>query len=224
MLLWLVPSVFVTWTKFPLCSCAACGISARWAHGTSAFRSQFCIPGGCVWVFRLLNACSFSRGWFLLSDLQSKKLCMSFPFLECLLLQSGTISALRSIFQEAVREFSVPRTPAPSVGNNFCSQFYIPRSCAWVFRSSNVSPRHIDTVLVLVGLFLLDRILLLILLIPSLTWIDLFLLEGCSAGSITIPYLSCIALGTWLGFAGKVELSEAKRRGVRGGGEACKVL
>jgi hypothetical protein len=34
---------------------------------------------------------------------------MSFPFAKHMLLQSGTISVPRSIFQEAVCEFSVPR-------------------------------------------------------------------------------------------------------------------
>jgi hypothetical protein len=38
--------------------------------------------------------------------------------------------------------------------------------------------------------------------------IDLFLLEGHSAGSIIIPYSNCITFGAWLSFAG-----EAKRRG-----------
>jgi hypothetical protein len=63
---------------------------------------------------------------------------MSFPFAECVLFQSQMISALRSIFQEPVHEFSAPQTRAFSVRNEFCSQFCIPRSCAWVFRSSNV--------------------------------------------------------------------------------------
>jgi hypothetical protein len=55
--------------------------------------------------------------------------------------------------------------------------------------------------------------------------IDLLLLEGCSASSITIPYLFCIAFGTWLGFAGEAKQSggeaegSARRRGARGGGE-----
>jgi hypothetical protein len=55
---------------------------------------------------------------------------MSFPFAKRVLLQSGMISAPISAFQEAVREFSVPRTHAPLVGNNFRSQFYIPGTCA----------------------------------------------------------------------------------------------
>jgi hypothetical protein len=46
---------------------------------------------------------------------------VSFLFAERVLLQSGTISAPRSTFQEAVREFSVPRMHAPSVRNDFCS-------------------------------------------------------------------------------------------------------
>jgi hypothetical protein len=40
--------------------------------------------------------------------------------------------------------------------------------------------------------------------------IDLFLLEGYSAGFITIPYSSLIVFGAWLGFANKVKLSKAK--------------
>jgi hypothetical protein len=46
---------------------------------------------------------------------------VSFPFVECVLLKSGTISAPRSTFQEPVREFSVPQMHAPSVGNGFHS-------------------------------------------------------------------------------------------------------
>jgi hypothetical protein len=85
---------------------------------------------------------------------------MSSPFAEHMLLQSETIPGPRSMFQEAVREFPIPRTHAPLVGNNFRSQFYIPRGCARVFRSSISS---------LVGPFLLDWVLLLVLLIPSPT-------------------------------------------------------
>jgi hypothetical protein len=55
---------------------------------------------------------------------------VNFLFAKHVLLQLGTISALSSAFQEAVREFSVRQTRAPSVGNDFCSWLCIPRSCA----------------------------------------------------------------------------------------------
>jgi hypothetical protein len=47
--------------------------------------------------------------------------------------------------------------------------------------------------------------------------IDLFLLEGCSAGSITISYSTYIAFGTSLGFAGEAKRREARLRGAQGG-------
>jgi hypothetical protein len=85
-----------------------------------------------------------------LDELYFKNLCVSFPLLERMLLQSGTISALRSYLGWPV--LSWPNSP----------------------------PHFIDT-------------------LPNL--IDLFLLEGCSTGSITISYLTCIVFGAWLGFA-----------------------
>jgi hypothetical protein len=206
MLLWLVPSIFVTRMKFPLRSCAVRGTSTRWTNGASVFHSQFCIPGGCAWVFCSPNACSFSRERILLPDLHSKKLCVSFPFLERMLLQSGTNSAPRSSFQEAVHElnacsFSQDQFPLSEPVREFSAL----RSClggpvpSWL----SSPPRFIDT-------------------LPNL--IDLFLLEGCSAGSITISYSTCIAFGAWLSFAGKVSQArrsggDGRQRGAQGGGE-----
>jgi hypothetical protein len=155
MLLWLVLSIFVTWTKFLLRPCAACGISARQTY-TSVFCSQFCIAGGCAWVSRSLNVCSFSCERFLLPDLHSKKLCVSFQFAEHMLLQSGMVSTLSSIFQEPLHEFSALRSclgwPAP-----------------------------------------LDQILLLVLLIPSPTWLTYSFLKA--ALQAPQPYCRYLYIG-----------------------------
>jgi hypothetical protein len=120
---------------------------------------------------------------------------MSFPFAKCMLLQSGMISALHSAFQEAVHEFSICQKHAACVGNDFRSQLCIPRSSSWIFCLLKASPRHINTVLVLVSLFFLD---------------------SYSAGSITIPYSSFFMLlcSARLCWQGKAERGEAE------GGEA----
>ena len=58
---------------------------------------------------------------FPLSILHSWKLCTNSPLAERVLFQSGMISALNSLFLEAMCEISAHWTHAPCVGNDFRS-------------------------------------------------------------------------------------------------------
>jgi hypothetical protein len=64
-------------------------ISVHWmcaALVRKEFCSQLCIPGSCAWYFCSLNVCCFSQEGIPLSVVHSRKLCVIFLFVECMLL------------------------------------------------------------------------------------------------------------------------------------------